>query len=209
MGYPRPRQTSTRARNAVIARARIENGGTNLGALPLVVASAIPSVKTLATKAINSIIGIFDPGKKRDANRKARATFWGDTAVAGSITAARRVLSGRTMVYTTEEKALYNAQWSRLVGANPSLAAKAQSLGNMPDGIPEPGSDASPPFSVPPDVLASLQEEINVYHGSTATAADVDAAADAKAAAKPSQAGTGLLFGLGILGALLAGRKRR
>jgi hypothetical protein len=204
-----PPQANARARSAVARRAtanrvRVENGGTNLGILPIL-AAAVPSVKTLATKAITSVISIFDPGKKRDANRKNRAQFWGDTARAGSITAARRVYGGTTMVYTVDEKKLYADQWRSVQSAQPQLAAQAVALGKLP--IEEPGSDTTP-MSLPPEELEALQAEIDAFHNppsGTVTATDGKTAA---AVAKSAQSSTGVIAAAAVLGALFILRKR-
>jgi hypothetical protein len=179
---------------------RVESTGTDLGLLPLLAAS-VPSVKTLATKAIMSVISIFDPGKKREANRKNRAQFWGDTARAGSITAARRVFGGQTEQFTSAERGYYAVQWKQLVSADSALAAKATALGPLP--IPEPGSDTAP-MSISEADMASLQEEINAYHNVASAASP-----SGNVVASAQRAGMPLILGLGILGAVLVSRKRR
>ena len=196
MGYPmeRPPERTTAARR----RVRFSDG--NLGVFP-VVAAAIPSVKDLASKAITSVIAIVDPGKKRDANRKARAQMWGDFARAGSITAARRVYGGQTSQYTKEEKALYVAQWNSLRSAEPKLAAQAQALKGL--SIPEPGSDVTPPYLAPEEV-AAIQQEVDEYRAPEGVVTSTP-----KAAATPQQAGAGWLLGLGLAGAWLASKLRR
>lgn len=171
-----------------------------LGVLPAVVAAAIPSVKTLAQKALNSVLGIFDPGKRRDANRQARAVMWGDIAVAGSITAARRVLGGQTLVYTEKEKQYYRDQWKRLQSTEKRLADQAVTLGGL--GIPEPGSDQEP-ARISDEDMQSLQREIDAYRtGGTTTATATTPVA-------PARAGMGWLLGLGIAGAIAAKLFRR
>lgn len=190
-GYSRVSQPNTR-------RVRVDNGGTDLGALPVLIA-AVPSVKTLAMKAFTSVISIFDPGKKREANRKNRAQFWGETARAGSITAARVVLGGRTMVYTINEKGYYEDQWKQLVAADSKLAAQAQALGGLP--VPEPGSDVEP-MRLSDEQLAALQAEIEAYRNPPTSGGG--GGAKPSAPGSPQQAGITLILGLGILGAFLA-----
>jgi hypothetical protein len=114
-----------------------------LGLLPLAAAAASPTVENIVKNAATAIIGIFDPGKKRDANREARAEMYYQLALAGSITATRRLYGGQTIQYTDKEKQMYRDRWAKFAQANPTLAAKAQQMGGL--GIPEPGSDVQPP----------------------------------------------------------------
>lgn len=184
-----------------VAAVRLQTTGTQLGALPLV-AAAIPSIKDLARRAINSVIGIVDPGKKRDANRQARAAMWCDFANAGSITAARRVLGGSQVQYTAKERQYYIDCWNKLKASEPMLAQQAQALG--PLGVPEPGSDVAPPF-LADEEISSLQREVDAYRSG----------ASALPASSPKlltvQAGfggnAGVLLALGIAGAFLARRR--
>lgn len=181
------------------ARIRVENGGTDLGALPLA-AAAIPSIKSLATKAISSVIAIVDPGKKREANRKARAQMWGDFARAGSITAARRVLGGSRVQYTPTERGYYQTQWNSLMAAEPRLANQA--LVEGPLGVPEPGSDVAPPF-IPDEDVAALQREVDFYRNPETAALP----ATTSTALVPVKANTNALLALGLVGAFLATRR--
>lgn len=191
--------------NTRVVRMRYATTGTNLGEylgiLP-VVAAAIPSVKDLAAKALNSLIGIVDPGKKRDANRKARADIWCSLANAGSITAARRVLGGSKVQYTAKERQYYIDCWQKLMSSKPALCQQAITLGQL--GIPEPGSDVAPP-SIPEEDQQSLQREIDAYNAAVQTNAPLPGPATAKAlpAAGQSTASLGPVIGIAIAGALL------
>lgn len=175
--------------------------GEYLGIVPLV-AAAIPSVKDLAAKALNSVIGIVDPGKKRDANRKARADIWCGLANAGSITAARRVLGGSKVQYTAKERQYYIDCWQKLMASKPALCQQAITLGQL--GIPEPGSDVAPP-SLSEEDQQSLQREIDAYNTALQTNAPLPGPATAKAlpAAGQSTASLGPVIGIAIAGALL------
>lgn len=190
-----------RPRTAV-ARIRYQSPPTTLGAylgqLELA-ATAIPSVKVLAEKALSSVIGIVDPGKKRDANRQARATIWCGLANLGSITAARRVLGGSHVQYTPKERQYYIDCWNKLLVSKPALAQQAITLGQL--GVPEPGSDLAPP-AIPAEDMASLQNEIDAYN-KTGSVAPGGAT---KALAPASQAGISPLLALGLVGAFLARR---
>lgn len=137
-----------------------------LGILPLI-AAAVPSVSQIAGKIATSLIGIVDPGKKRDANREARAEMWFQYASAGSLTAARRLHGGTHFQYTAKEKAYYVDRWGKFQAANPTLAAQALQAGDL--GIPEPGSDIAPPMLSASDQQA-IQAEISAYHAAHAAA---------------------------------------
>lgn len=198
------------ARASGVARLRVANGD-ELGVLPALAVAAIPSVKTLASRALTSVLGIVDPGKRRTANRKARAQMWGDLARAGSITAARRVLGGQTMQYTVEEKGFYVTQWNQLRAVDPTLAAEAQRLG--PLGIPDPGSDQVPAQLSPEDESA-IQREIDFYHSPKIAAQVQQVNADGSPVPTPptpkppALAGANAFLALGLLGAFLATRRR-
>jgi len=141
-----------------VKRARVQSGDS-LGALPLLAAAASsPTVRGAISKAVGGLIGIVDPGKKREANRKARAQMWGDIARQGSITAARYILGGRTMVYTVNEKGYYEEQWKQLQAAQPGLASRAQSLG----GLGPPGNGDDPP-SIDEYTQQALQKEVDEF----------------------------------------------
>lgn len=191
---------------ARVVRLRYATTGTHLGEylgiLPAVAAAAIPSVKQLAQKALTSLIGIVDPGKKRDANRKARADIWCSLANAGSITAARRVLGGSKLQYTAKERQYYIDCWQKLMASKPALAQQAITLGQL--GIPEPGSDIAPP-SLSSEDMASLQREIDAYNTAAQTGAPLPGPGAPKAlpAAGQSTASLGPLIGVAIAGALL------
>lgn len=97
-------------------------------------------VKAEVSKLVSSIVGVFDPGKARDAQREARAEMWYQLALKGSSYAGRHVLGGRTMVYTVKEKGYYETRWNELLTSNPRIAQLAQQLGGM--GIPDNPTDA-------------------------------------------------------------------
>lgn len=200
MAYPNKKTKAKRA----TARFRLaQRPRDDLGVVPTLVAAAIPSVRQLALKALNSVAGIFDPGKRRDANRKARAQMWGDLAVAGSITAARRVYGGQTLVYTDKERQYYRDQWKRLQSAESTLASQAISLGGM--AIPEPGSDQEP-AKLPDEDVASLQREIDAYRTGSAS---LTPNAPLSSPATPTQAGFGSFLGVGLLVTLALRALRR
>lgn len=193
-----PRRTNVHRRNvAAMTRIRFQTPPTTLGAylgqLELATA-ALPSVDQLAKKALADVIGIVDPGKKRDANRQARANIWCGLANQGSITAARRVLGGSKVQFTAKERQYYIDCWNKLLTSKPALAQQAITLGQL--GIPEPGSDLAPPLLAAEDIR-SLQAEIDAYNG-TAPAVSK--------ATTPAQAGLSPLLALGLVGAFLARR---
>lgn len=202
MAYPKRTNRVTQPRKRATlgggdASDTLGSSGDEIGIIPAIVTAAIPSVRTLALKALNSVVGIFDPGKRRDTNRASRAVMWGDIAVAGSITAARRVLGGTTLQFTDKERQYYRDQWKRLQSAEPRLAAQAQTLGGI--GIPEPGSDQEP-AKIGDEDLSSLQREIDAYRAGVNSAPSSTGAP----ASAPAKAGAGTLLGLGLLGALLS-----
>jgi hypothetical protein len=184
---------------------KIRTTGAQLGVLP-VIAAAIPSVSSLASKALTSVIGIFDPGKKRDANRKARADMWGSLALAGSITAARRVIGGAKVQFTALERSYYAPYVTRLQSQEPKLYAAAVAAGAL--GIPEPGSDQEPPMISAED-QATLQREIDAYRNPVQLPS-IDGTPTVSNPTKPgttppTQAGgSSILPILAIAGALLA-----
>jgi hypothetical protein len=182
------------------SRIRYQTTGTDLGAYLgqlEIAAIAVPSVKDLAAKALNSVIGIVDPGKKRDANRKARATIWCGLANAGSVTAARRVLGGSNVQYTPLERSYYADCWTKLLASKPVLAQQAKALGQL--GVPEPGSDVAPP-TIPEEDMATLQNEIDAYRQS------ITSGVAPKALPATTAAGINPLIALGLVGAFLARR---
>jgi len=205
MAYPQKpkpaakRVTATRARlGGEDVNDTTEGYSTQLGIVPAVIAAAVPSVKQLAERALASVVGIFDPGKRRDANRKSRAELWGNLATLGSITAARRVYGGMTLQFTDKERGYYRDQWTRLTSAQPTLAAQAKTLGGL--GIPEPGSDQEPARLSDED-SSSLQNEIDAFRSGGPSPIPVPKTA---ATAASAQAGSGSFFGIGIALALLA-----
>lgn len=156
MAYPQQSRTPTRNTRSI----RVRLGGDQLGILPLA-AAAVPSVSQITGKILTGLVSIVDPGKKRDANREARAEMWYQYASAGSVTAARRLYGGQQFQYTDKEKAYYRTRWSKFQTAIPDLAAQAVQLGAL--GIPEPGSDLQPPALSASDQQV-IQGEIDAYH---------------------------------------------
>lgn len=124
--------------------------------------SVTRAVSGAIQNAISAIVGLVDPGQKRDANRRARADMWFNLANLGSITAARRLHGGSQVQYTQEERNLYRDRWNQLVASKPDLAQQALALGDL--GVPEPGSGLEPP-SLPPAMIEDLKQEIAVYQG--------------------------------------------
>lgn len=190
---------SARRRNAV-RRVRV----ANLGDTQYIDPNKL-SVKSLAVKAINSLIGIFDPGKKREASRKARAVFYGDLAVAGSITAARIVnggaAGGQYQQYTTDEKAYYADQLARLKAADPTLQARALTAGELP----VPGDGDSPAGWQPSsETVETFQREIDAYKSPSDF--DVGGGKLPPQIKQASAAGGSLLLPLVAIG-LILGRK--
>lgn len=149
---------------------RVRVQGAQLGALGIlpVVTAAVPSVSQILSKITTSLVSIVDPGKKRDANREARAEMWYQFASQGSITAARRLHGGTHFQYTPKEKQYYIDRWAKFQRANPTLAAQALQAGDL--GIPEPGSGIEPPALTPDDQQA-IQGEISAYANAHATGA--------------------------------------
>lgn len=74
-------------------------------------ASAVKGVGSLVSNAS----GMFDSGKSTDQKRLARANFFRDSALAGSVTAGRYLLGGLANV-AGNEKPYYTAAWAQLVG---------------------------------------------------------------------------------------------
>ena len=165
---PPPQTVAARSRRPVpIARGpvrvRYVGTGTNLGdALGIVplVAAAVPSVQTLLKNAAGSIVGIFDPGKKRDAERKARADMYLNLALQGSITAANRLYSASISsgIASDKEKGWYQQNWRQFSAQMPDLAAKVLALPRV--GLPDP---QRPELS--PADTELIQNEINAFHG--------------------------------------------
>lgn len=139
----------------------------DLGILPLV-AAAVPSVSQILGKIGTSVLSIFDPGKKRDANREARAEMFYQFAVAGSLTAARALYGGaeKGSVGAASEIAMYKTRWAKLQASSPALCAQAIAAGPLGVG-PDPGQN---PPTIPADEQASIQAEINAYHAAHAAA---------------------------------------
>lgn len=184
-----------------VVRVRVQGGGAQLGQLGIlpVVAAAVPSVSQILGKITTSLISIVDPGKKRDANREARAEMWYQYASGGSVTAARRVHGGIHFQYTPKEKQYYIDRWAKFQSANPGLAAQAIAAGDL--GIPEPGSDLVPP-SLSAAEQAAIQAEINAYHAAHAAAGTSPASQPALTIAQAGLMG-GNFSTLALGGALL------
>lgn len=120
-------------------------------------ASAVASAGTSAVKSavshlVNSVVGVFDPGKARDAQREARSEMWYQIAVKGSTYAGRHVLGGRTLVYTVKEKGYYEDRWNKLKSSNPYISQSAETLGGV--GIPDNPTDAE---------ITQMAQEIDAY----------------------------------------------
>lgn len=204
-----PRDTlNARARSRASTRAglsgyptRVRLSGDQLGILP-VIAAAAPSVTDLAKKAGMALVGIVDPGKKRDAERQARANMYRELAKQGSITAANRVYSASIGIHggegPTKEANWYKQAWSDIQATVPDIAAKVPSLPRV--GLPDP---QRPELSAADTSL--IQNEINLYHG-IASAAGSGAAAEVASAG--ASGNLGMILGLGVLGAFLVSRRR-
>jgi hypothetical protein len=207
MGYPNNAQRTTTQVDSGDVRVRLS--GDQLGILPLV-ASAVPSVSQIAGKIVTSLVSIVDPGKKRDANREARAEMYYQYATAGSITAARRLYGGQTVQYTAKERQYYKDRWPKFAAAVPDLAAQAVALGLGPDGIPEPGSGTAPPQLSAVD-SQQIQSEINAWHAAHAQAGTTP---PGQPAIKVAAAGLGgltdnpLVLGASLAAALFFGMKK-
>lgn len=115
------------------------------------------TVGSILTSARNAIVGIVDPGRKRDANRRARADMWARLADQGSITAARILYGGTYKQYTSEEKGWYRDRWNIFQRSHPDLASEAMRLGGL--GVPEPGSGSEPP-QLTSAMQAQVEQEI-------------------------------------------------
>jgi hypothetical protein len=170
MGYPQTvyRRSTQRPRTASLVRvAVVPQALGELGILPLV-AAAVPSVSQILGKIGSSVLSILDPGKKRDANREARAEMFYQFASAGSITAARALYGGaeKGSVGAHSEIAMYVTRWQKLQAANPTLAAAARAAGPLGVG-PDPGMN---PPTIPADEQAAIQQEINAFHMAHAAA---------------------------------------
>lgn len=215
----RPPQRPVRRGGIVPNPSRRNTAGLGFVAAAAAVAQN-KTVQSIVKDAASAIIGIFDPGKKRDKNREARAEMWYQLALAGSITAARRLYGGQTIQYTDKEKQMYKDRWAKFAQANPTLAQQAVQKGGL--GIPEPGSDVVPP-SLSSTEQEKLRQEIALYTGGSSESlpgdmsADVppaDANAGAPPAAHPPIQEAGLSSNPLVLGAaaaalLLAFTKRR
>lgn len=155
------------ARQQRLQRIRIVGSRGNLGIVPLV-AAAVPSVTKILGSIGQSVINIFDPGKKRDANREARAEMFYQFAVAGSLTAARALYGGaeRGAVGAASEIAMYKTRWAKLQSSSPDLVTAAIAAGPLGVG-PDPGTN---PPTIPSDEQAAIQTEINAYHAAHAVA---------------------------------------
>ena len=159
----------TRARSRANSRAsfsgypttvRVRNSD-QLGIVP-VIAAAVPSVTDLAKKALTSLVGIVDPGKKRDAVREGQAETWYQWALQGSITAARTLHGGTHFPYTVKEKGYYSARWAKFQASNATLAAQAVQAGDL---SPVDAGQSTMPVVIPQALQDTVQNEINTAHG--------------------------------------------
>jgi hypothetical protein len=170
------------------------NQGTGLGVLPL--AAALPSITSVLSNVGQSIIGIVDPGKKRDAERQARASMYEQLAVQGSSTAANRVYSAAIGIHggegPTKEANWYKAAWAHIQQAMPAeFVAKVVASPRV--GLPDPQR----PELAPADA-ASIQAEINAYHGIVNQATQAVSAAAAKAGIPGGTTGLLLIAAVGL-----------
>lgn len=111
------------------------------------------AVRSALGHLVGSVVGIFDPGKARDAQRENRAEMWYQIAKQGSTYAGRHVYGGRTLVYTVKEKGYYNDRWTNLKAENPRIAQAAEQLGGL--GIPDNPTDGE---------LNQMAQEIDAYN---------------------------------------------
>lgn len=116
----------------------------------LVASTAIKGFSAIASNASN----IFNPGKSRDEQRLARANYFRDSAIAGSVTAARYVLGGEQNTGGNEIP-YYQQAWSMIAAQRPDVANEAESQGaKWAAGIPDPGGTQSMVNDVKADLAA-------------------------------------------------------
>lgn len=143
-----------------------------------VVSAGASAVRSTIDHLVNSVVGIFDPGKARDAQRESRAEMWYQIAVQGSTYAGRHVFGGRTLVYTVKEKGYYEDRWNKLMSNNPRIATLSQQMGGL--GIPDNPTDAE---------KNQMAQEIDAYNNQnflTAGLSDQGKALVAAAQATPT-----------------------
>lgn len=130
-------------------------GGPAGGALASAGSSAVSGA---VSHLVSSVVGVFDPGKARDAQREARAEMWYQIAIKGSQYAGQHVLGGMTLVYTVKEKGYYSDRWGKLKNENPRIAQLAQQLGGL--GIPDNPTQAE---------IQQMSQEIDAYNNQDLT----------------------------------------
>lgn len=121
--------------------------------------AAASAVASGAGKVISSVTNLFDPGKSRDQQREARANFFRDAALLGSITAARYLIGG-TQNTGGNERPYYQAAISKLQGTpiGQQAYSQAQIQGALwAAGIPDPQGTQSMVDNVKRD-LQQLQQ---------------------------------------------------
>lgn len=105
-------------------------------------------------RAWNTITNVFDPGKTRDEQRQARADFFQQAAIAGSVTAMRYILGGLQNT-ASHEIPMYQAAASAVQSARPDVYQEATLQGaKWAAGIPDPGGTQSMINDVKTDLLA-------------------------------------------------------
>lgn len=153
------------------------------------------TVGDILTDLWHGLLGIFDPGVKRDKEREARAEIWYRLANEGkSVTAARYLYGGTSIPYTGKERGFYQQRWDRFKVENPSIAQAAVSMGPL----------ASVDFEVTNAAIEQIQKEVEESHGVIPGGTIPTGGTQ--------QAGAGdytPLIVLGILGAILYARRKR
>jgi hypothetical protein len=191
-------QGSTRQQNGDTVR--VQFAGDQLGILP-VVAAAVPSVSQILGKIGSSVIAIFDPGKKRDADREARAEMYYQLALQGSTTAANRMYSAAVGIHggvgPTKEANFYKERWAKFQAQMPDLAATIPSLPRV--GLPDPQA----PTLQPADQQA-IQAEITAFHTGGATPQQKQVATKALADLSGGIMGNPLVLGAALIFAVVS-----
>lgn len=170
---------------------------------PPVLAAAASDVKKLISNLASSIIGLVDPGKKRDAQREQKAETYYQVAKLGSLTAARHLYGGSYLQYTIKEKGFYSDRWTRFKTESPTLAQQAVTAGGI-NSTPDI-TDAD---------ISQMQKEVDAVaaeKGTTAPPASSRPALSTAAAAPASRAMLWLVAGGAVLVvavAVVAGRRR-
>jgi hypothetical protein len=116
----------------------------------LAVGAAVKGISAIASSAG----AIFDSGKSSDEQRQARAAFFRDSGIAGSVTAARYVLGGLQNT-ASHEIPYYQAAWSAIAAARPDVAAEAEAQGlKWASSVPDPGGTQQMVNDVKQDLAA-------------------------------------------------------